>query len=821
MAEYPGPITTALFASSGPLSSALSSVGSSGPTRKGVSECPLTKWGVTEITMTCGSKTSTSYDDPDHAEVPGGRGGRFFFAPIEEKVEIKWKLHNPDNATTLTLALYRSGSGAPIWTRTLDAEAAKAEKLDEEWDGSFPGSEWASFPSHLVTVEHSPYMLKATAGDNAAEGLVERWTYLDVIIDKIELFWGGKALLPVGAPNGVDGLYSAQTALDERAINDELVTKKRGDDTLDPAATYDVVLRCNQFTSYVYDMDDGHSMVRNPLWKSHRKQWGDGPRIPLVAKIHIAKAAGGAVHGGDAAKAIGGTKFLWDWESKDEIAALGTLGLNGSVETFLTDSLDYLRNAGTGPPGSTNCHTDHAGKRGGADAVFLRLNALSTEQAACGTRVWAAHAKAILTGTHAGCVGVMFQPSRMGLDTYAVSVYAQPDGGAGGAAALDVVSPASDLVRDYGPLPRAKSGTFQTLRKVRVRYVRKSNAVQTAVLATIATEYRKAGVVIDWGATQAADERTLATDYHTWFGQIIAAPGNRAPKVTSHGTWFEATDQLQAGTGGDVSYAFVAAGWDLASRKVKVDSIREYVQKDRVFNGTKKAYDRWLTTHAATDDHQYLLPFYDGLSTKKKAKVDTIITRRMAAAGLSTKATYESDVEGAAVQLTQQVAEKLLLAINEHGMVILHSEAPVGYRQIDGSVVVPPSGQGGISPSGSSQWNGRGSVHMVFLPQTPSTNPAAKYSTPVTAVIAHEMGHNLFLNHAPDAPSSSKSLHDAADKKCILNYDQTSDHLCGYCHLKLRGWATVGANDHVTKTGPIDGDGHVKLWSDSTKNKNP
>jgi len=217
------------------------------------------------------------------------------------------------------------------------------------------------------------------------------------------------------------------------------------------------------------------------------------------------------------------------------------------------------------------------------------------------------------------------------------------------------------------------------------------------------------------------------------------------------------------------------------------------------------------------------VPYANGLNKKKKRKIDDILTQKMGLIAAS-QDSYEGEIESAAVQLAQQIAERLLVQISQHGMLIFHCEAPVGYRQPDNSIVVPPSGQGGVSPSASAQWSGRGSIHLVFLPEVPSVAPTAKYRTPVTAVIRHEAGHNLFLCHAPAthgltvAPGASRFVHDAADLFCLMNYDQTSDHLCGYCHIKLRGWATVASGDYDNKS-VSPGHGTVKLWPTSGRNR--
>jgi hypothetical protein len=801
-----------------------------GASRTGIQPCPLRKWGISQITLNSGGSTSTSYDNPDHAPIAGGRAGRFYFAPLDEQVRVAWTLVNPANATTLTLELYQWGNPAPIWTRVLNADQARAQRLAADWDGSFPGGEWIGFPDHLVTVEHSPYKLKATAGANREDDYEVRWTYFDVIIDRIELTWGGAALVPGGARGDIAALYQAQTLADEQAINNQLGLMRQADLTLNPADNYDVRLRCNQFTDWVWNMEDGQEARRSTLWLKHQLQWGDGPRIPLVAKVYIARAAGGGVHGAPSARALGGTKFMWDWESQDEIAALPG-GHNAAVAAFLTRSLDYKRNDPNGPPGSTNCHVEHGGKRGAGAAVFGRLAPVSAATTACVTRTWATFEQAMLAGPQAGCVGVVFQPSRIGGDTYRVVVHAPPDKCCGGPAVLDVATAGATLRGNFPTLPTARSGIFKMWREVRIRYVRKSAAVATADRAAIGTEYRRADLIADWGSAldRATDEATLAANFDAWCAHALAHPDAKGnPAITPNRARFEAPDQFQAGTGGNTSFGFVVESWESITRPTLINSIRQYVMKNRTFNSVRNNYNAWLNGvgHGVANDHLYLLPFYNGLSAAKKQKVQVIFDANLIAANLPTKATYESDLEGACIQVARLVAEQLLVQINEHCMIVFHVEAPVGYRQPDATIVVPPSGAGGLSPSTSAKFNGRGSVNLVFLPEVPVADPAAKYHVPVTGVVMHEAAHNLYLCHAPAdpaltaAPGARQDVHDLADLRCLMNYDQRSDHLCGYCHLKLRGWGTIASRNLLTTVGPIDG-GLVKLWHDAARNQVP
>jgi hypothetical protein len=818
MAEYPGPLKPELFPK-GKLGTAFGSTGSSGPSRGGVQPCPLTKWGIKELTVTCAGKSSTSYDKLSHPEIAGGRGGRFYFAPGEEEVTIAWKVENPKVVSTLSIYITKAGSPAPVKTWVLGLDEVRKESL--VWDGTLKGGLTAC-------VGESPYRVHAVAGVNHADDYKERWTYFDVLVDKVELVWGGKALIPGGAPAGSIAPFDTDTIASEKALNDALALQVDGGGKLDPTHRYELGLDCNQFTTHLYDTEDPKSERKTSLSLHHKNKWGNGARIPLLAKVYVAKAAGGSVFGGASVPSLRGAKFLWDWYSEDELAGLAGAGHKPVVQNFLRNSLDYKRNDPNGPPGSTNCHEEHGGKRGVNSRVFSALTGMALTQG--GTRKWGAFTEAALSGTNAGCTGVVFQPSRIALDSYVVSVFATHDAGGGGPATIDTVDTTAKLLTDHASLPSTKSGTFQVFRKIRAHYVRKSAAVTSAVLATIQAEYRRAGVIFDFGSAgdRNNDEQLLAANYDTWFTAAKTTPDQKG-KMSIEGfrNYFEPADQFQAGTGADTVFAAIAEGWADVTRRIKVDAIREYCNKARRINGPRRAYNTWLGGHGhnVANDHQYLLPYYNGLSQAKKNKVDVIYQRRMNAANLTDRASYQSGLEGAGIQVTRLIAEKLLLQLNQHGMVILHVERPMAYREA-GIIQQPASHAGGLSPSTSAKWQGRGSVHLVFIPEVPTTTPDTKYHVPVTGVITHEAGHNLFLCHAPAAPpitdpaGTQRSIHDAADLLCLMNYDQNSDHMCGYCNLKLRGWGTIKKDGKPDAPGPTE-DGLVGLSNISANNRKP
>ena len=64
----------------------------------------------------------------------------------------------------------------------------------------------------------------------------------------------------------------------------------------------------------------------------------------------------------------------------------------------------------------------------------------------------------------------------------------------------------------------------------------------------------------------------------------------------------------------------------------------------------------------------------------------------------------------------------------------------------------------------------------------------------VPSIFAHEAGHAIFLPHAPtvnlqstDPTRTKEGCHVKGDN-CLMNYDVDSEHFCGVCMLRMRGW---------------------------------
>ncbi len=216
---------------------------------------------------------------------------------------------------------------------------------------------------------------------------------------------------------------------------------------------------------------------------SHKAVWGDGPRIPILAKIRVKKSDLQPSTTDAALKAVGPAECFWDWEDNAvDTKIQDWLGMADWQSTALTR--DFLEthmagdpaDADAAPLGSNNCPVKYGGKRGvGATPVFL-----APEQGAFpfpvtpagGNRPWAAFSKCG-TGDHAGKTGVLFQPSRMQGDRYRLVVYVAMD-----KTDFDVKDAKPNLTLRNQVLrlpakerpPMAVSGEFEVFRRVKVNY---------------------------------------------------------------------------------------------------------------------------------------------------------------------------------------------------------------------------------------------------------------------------------------------------------------------------------------------------------------
>ncbi len=807
------------------------------------------------------TQRSISVNDRQVAPPPGG--ALFCFAPGDDAISIAWQVDEAAGTARAKLELARDSApgtviwsqewvGAPVVNMLVDKGAVMAGDVQGALDwgvvqiplNTAVGADANAFPDRQVTVEHAPYILKMTL--TPSRGAVTfATTRFDIAIADIRMFWGAAGLIPGGNRADITALYHADTLAAEQVIVTDLTNAARNaDQSINNGVRHSIALPCDQYCTAVADMSN------DSLFNKHRNQWGDGPRIPLQALIRIRKRDGSPSV--NAPHAIGNTKFLWDWESEPENFA--ATYPNVTARAFIQASVDYRVNDPGGPPGSTNCHFHRGGKRGaGAVPVFPLQSAGSPPQNpvgpfpfvvnACTNRPWAVLSHARTTGgvNTAGYTGVIFQPSRMAKDTYRVTVYAANEPGGGAPPALDCALTAALLQANHPGTPRYSTGYFDVFRKYRGKYLAKAGACGAIVHGTIGTQFACAGVTIQWAPNPGLPFTQVA--YNQLFNDTLNQPppdpitGAPAPAIRQdRGALITKLRQhyidgnIDQFTGEAVGVAAAGVGWPITfkswndfKRPHLINAVTTYLNKPRKVNTMAVSFAALGLRNRGLAANDLKILFYNSLSVARKAKVDQILRNSLVAANLpDSQAAYELNIKNWFIHLLKEMYQRYITLDAFIGFTFIHMDGV--YRLKDGVAAgnftdTDNGGTGGIGPSDASAAQGRKACYMVFLPvNVPPAWAAAPRGrhvvSPSDIISTHELGHDASLCHAPAAPGAPPAggfdvnCHDSADMLCLMNYDDTSDHLCGLCLLRLRGWARV-ANAPITGLSNIGANNRV------------
>lgn len=433
----------------------------------------------------------------------------FNFAPGIDQVEIRWEVRAVDDVRKARFELWSVVENSrAIWTKDYrDAEAARV--LTGTGDNSGPLA-WSQvvidgdaqrFPDRCPNVAGAPYQLRLTVTSKSTGAVTTAWTYFDVLVHSIELHWGEAGMIPAEDIGGVlFDPWQTLTRRDEPALLNGLRQPPGGVLTTAIPDTGEIPLLLRS-TNAAYTYFHEWSKSRDFGFLRHKLRWGAGPRLPILAKIFLRRLDGGGLHSDAAAKALGPAKFLWSWRdrSMEERDAAEHAGLRQEVVDYIKAALRFQENTPNEPPGCLNCHAQRGGKRGGTVRVLRESNGTGNfpfETRAAANRTWAVVSKAHTTGAHAGWTGVLFQPSRMALDSYKIRVFlATP----ASLPTLDVAAGRSRrLVRAHPGLPTATTGMLVVKRRIDARYIRKSNTTPAMNLGTIDACFAVGGVRIQW-----------------------------------------------------------------------------------------------------------------------------------------------------------------------------------------------------------------------------------------------------------------------------------------------------------------------------------
>jgi hypothetical protein len=574
----------------------------------------------------------------------------FAFLPGVDQVDIRWTVERLTRATKAKFELHSVLSALPIWTKEVNGAAA-VDLLNGPDDSGTGPQDWAevrvttdalNFPAQLPNVHGAPYRLSLTVtGANGA--VTSAWTYFDVQVQEVSLQWGGVPLIPAGAINDVLPVYQPLTSRDEQALVNGL---RAGGVAINSLAPAEIALRSTN-AAYVH-LNEWY-MWRDFGYLRFKARWGDGPRIPILARIVLRSLDHPAgVHSAAAARALGPAEFLWDWRDKSEADRTNEMNpWNATASSFVLRGLKYQENAAGEPPNCLNAHTDRGGKRGGPQRILPTFNSPATFPFAvnpAAVRTWGALSKPLDVGPYACFTGVIFQPSRMAKDTYELRVFL-----ASGPhqATLDVAGTMDALVLAHPGLPTATTGMMEVVRQVDAQYVRKGLNTPRADLNAISAEYAKGGIKVvwtepTWNSVQfnqcmadARNPNAVAEDANPVRNRIFQSNArarrngltawhiaNGDPRV--HPVKAALTNYNQwdgSAAGGPGALVESAANFTLPGRDVIVNryieaQVQLYINKNRFSNDKLRSWNRLKAANPLVPDPELRITYFNTVLTQ-------------------------------------------------------------------------------------------------------------------------------------------------------------------------------------------------------------
>jgi hypothetical protein len=770
-----------------------------------VNRVRLASFGVKEVRLKTQDGKKQSISNTSKGASPGS-GGVFNFAPGRkgdntpvDPVQIVYELHNPTGAVQIAkLELFWGKEKTPVWTLELHPEQFTHGRHTVAWDGSlmsdiellhednaqqkyehqFKGSPAGTklLPDGYITAARSSYRLQITLYADAPGDPPFGWTDFQIAIHSIELELGWKDTLKEERDKLIWG--------DMCGHKDTPAGRKAALPAEDDGVPKRIFLTSNIFK------DKPGDMMNNTLFFEYLLAWQEGPHIPVFAKVHIKNSRDAAETEEGAAVALGGVKFLWDWEAAVEDTEPI---VRKTPRTYVERALDYDSGKRL-PVAGDNCNVDRGGKRTGRPGAG-RYPHLFPEQKGedpksdhtagefpfkvtyCRPdhRCWAALSEAWTTGKLGGMTGVMFNPSRMAGDTYRVLCYLANDIGDDGYPLLDT---SDDTIS--APV-KASTGMLQIWRKIYMsRYVRKTHRI---------------------GDMFARDDfKEVQEVYRQAFVEIEALPDMLKSFISRERYHELAIDALRlafnAPDDGDVETPDDARENDpddAAETPVKRDLFEFVVGKNHQYDGTGTAGKP--SGSAFT---------YNEWEDMKKAATDWFYTRR--------RKQHPEEPDSASHVLAAVAREKWAddrwgWPIG-YGQDMMHKSLPIIQTVVDQIPVLVDVPDGITIVEFDHLQNLDSPLDEIYgcaFDTTGHTRSKCAYLAfaPTADTMAHEIGHHMMCPHAPGgekpAEELAPDLHDKDDDQCLMSYNLKAVTFCGKCLLRLRGWDASALDTDGTK----------------------
>jgi hypothetical protein len=795
--------------------------------------------GILDLRMTASGKSS-KFHVPRQTPLTPKTDGRddFNFLPEHDTGELVFEIDNPfDIIDKAKLEVFKRDNDQPLATIDLiklDRNWVRHGVHKVTWDGRIvsdaapaPGTiaaeetthdlttvapktdaaATAPFPDGYLTLEHGPYKLRLELESDLLPGKpAVAWTYVHVLLDRIELSIGPEEAIP---NDGTPPKLAMDKVVRQQIEHDGFPAE---------GSTLKVYLLHNNFKNEDNEFDD----TANFDYTSSAIIWGDGPRIPILAKIWLTAANGSGIDLETSAKgalALGRARFMWDVEDPDEVPQPEPAGraANDKARKFVKKSIKYYNKSKDSTRSADNetyyqgdnCHVDRGGRRGpGATIHFpdqagyaaqATLNAaqfpfqVGSTLVAPTKRLWAAFSIGWTSGKLKGYTGVLFRPSRIAGDNYIVTVRLPWDWNDKGVWITDVKK--KDI-----PAPEKlvkKSGIFEIWRRTQVvRYIRKTGGVTDFLpnFDQMADYYKPAYIdmkqEIGGGdnylmAAHCSPAGGAAFDYNALCQGLLAGAGL---DIYTDGS-LKRTPENHAG---------VAATFE-------VPAYADFVQALHIKHFAGPANDFALAAAAAGVS---VSDFATGLARSAELDVtagtpaDQARATRINATrnylrteGLHSLVAYSYTLEGKMKPAAKDVAIRSACisgggpsgAVAPPGITVMHYQYLTSAAQewVDAG----NADHDGLRGS-ALDVNGRARDKVVFA-----------LWRPLIPTFAHEIGHHLFLPHTnpPSDTASALQVHDAADKgrdpavkavrpMCLMSYHSERHGFCGFCQLRLRGW---------------------------------
>ncbi len=751
------------------------------------------KYGVTALRLEKGGTKTHTYLSAEARPktAPAATGKKDFnFAPSldSDKVKVTYVIEDPEKEILKArLELYHLGKEDALWSQDLAAGDLTAGShtltiaSSQDWDGKVTGS-GVELPDDYPTVEHSPYQLRLKVSDRdnlAADEEVSAlspvaWCDFQVLVKEISLELGDKK--------------AVKGALDQ-ALYDTLTFPAGG-------STEKVQLISNLYKT------DGVEMNDNTQFTEYKTLWGDGPQIPVFAKLWVQDSAGAKK---EAPKALGKVKTLWDWESVDEV----TTGHRAPVKNFIDKALDYYKSKSK--PNGDNCHKDRGGKRGSTTKHVLEATAGYAPQSTLKNstfpfkvardklkkRTWAAHSEPWTTGLAAGKTGVLLRPARMAGDAYKLSAYLAKDLDEKGNFLLDVEDKTPDA--KLSKIVKASTGSFEIWREIHlVRYIRKQAAIADFVAGNMAgAQAHYAGAFVQLENKIDGDNSYVLASHRKADGSTPDYNALCRSKLVGSG---QAIFTKNLAVDATANHAASLSAFEVRDYEGFVKAVHAEVNKTNALAAATD-FSGWATATGKTEKQ-----LAEGLgavatagwasnarNTRLKGTQTWLNT-----AQLGTKGRYCKALDGFLFGYVKEIAASSLELVtgrkngaaagSKDGVTIMHFDYSNSYLKTlrdSGARVGSKLGSAIEADDGS-----RTQCAFVFV--------CARLDT-----FSHEIGHHMFLPHARGAGGAQLDRHDDVDTGCLMSYNRPRPSFCGLCQLRLRGWdATkldkIAANNRKT-----------------------